>query len=64
MVLKDALCEARNELCNINVPGGLVKQIGFPLARAIELVTACIDGIDRAKKEQEQGGENAHADSE
>lgn len=55
MTLKDALKETVRMLETINVPAGLVNQIGFPLMSAIGNLHNCIDAIpDPTPEEAEE----------
>jgi hypothetical protein len=56
MTIKEAVKSARDELYNINVPAAMLAQIGFPLGRAIDILSACVDAMDNA--DNADGGES------
>lgn len=52
MTLKEAIAAARDELLTINVPAAQITAVGFPLGRAIDMLSACLDAMDTADKEE------------
>jgi hypothetical protein len=59
MTVKEAVIEARQELLNVRVPGAFLEDIGTHVARAIALLTATVEGIEKGEK-----AENANANAE
>lgn len=60
MTLKEAMQTTVEILQSINVPVGLIPQIGDPIAVAIGNLNACIDGIN--KMEEQENGHNADSE--
>lgn len=61
MTLGDVLVRTRNLLAGIQVPAGLIRQIGEPVAGAIENLNACLRAIeeDREAKQLDQAAKEA-----
>lgn len=60
MTLKEAMQTTVDILQGINIPVGLIPQIGEPIAVAIGNLRACIDGIN--KMEEQENGHNADSE--
>ena len=49
MTVKEVLEITINILNQVNVPVGLIQQIGEPIANAIGNLTACVEGMEKAE---------------
>ena len=45
MTLKEVLIETRAILEGISVPAGVVREVGVPIASALDNLTQCIEAI-------------------
>ena len=52
LTLKEAVEAARGELYKINVPAAQIMAIGYPLGRAIDMLSACLEAMDTADKDE------------
>lgn len=55
MTVRDAIIATMNLLGNIPVPRNLNQSIGIPIDNAIGNLQACIEAMDRAKENDENG---------
>ena len=54
MTVEQVIKETQVLLRNINIPVGLIEQIGFPINGAINNLQLCLDAFEEQKKGQEQ----------
>ena len=60
MTLKEAIQQAKNVLTGINVPVPLLQQIGEPVSEASQILSACIEAIERNESAlATEGGEQS-----
>lgn len=52
MSIREAIEIVINQLNGINVPVGLLQQIGFPINQAVDNLRACVEAIDRDTKNE------------
>ena len=66
MTIEQVLKATADMLGNVNVPAGLIRTIGEPIAAAIENLTACLNAIeaDRAAKAEEAKEESEDGERE
>lgn len=57
--VKEALKVTIANLEKIQVPVGMMKQIGGPLAMNVENLQLCVDALEQAEKEQARAAEAA-----
>lgn len=55
MTLKEVIEQARSELSTINVPAAQINNIGIPLVRVIDMLSACVEAMENAEKAEEKG---------
>lgn len=60
MTIKEVLELVIDDLSKINVPVGLMEQIGLPINQSIGNLKACVEAISRdEKKPQEEAKESS-----
>ena len=54
MTVEQVIKKTQELLRNINIPVGLIEQIGFPINGAINNLQLCLDAFEEQKKGQKQ----------
>lgn len=64
MTVEQVIKETQELLRNINIPVGLIEQIGFPINGAINNLQLCLDAFEEQKNGQGQVAEAPEEEEE